>query len=89
MTSKRIEMIESRIRNKLAVSQLEIIDDSHLHAGHSSAGGAGHFTVKIVSDDFNGLTLIKRHMKVYDAVADIMPSEIHALSIQAKTTQEA
>lgn len=68
--------------------QLQITDDSHLHAGHAGNTGGGHFTVFIVSDAFAGLTLIKRHRLVYDAAAELLPSAIHALSIQAKTPDE-
>ncbi|HAD32665.1 MULTISPECIES: BolA family protein [unclassified Methylophaga] len=68
--------------------QLQITDDSHLHAGHAGNTGGGHFTVFIVSDAFAGLSLIKRHRLVYDAAAELLPSAIHALSIQAKTPDE-
>lgn len=88
MTTERIEMIRQRLERQLSPQQLQIDDDSHLHAGHSSAGGAGHFRVHIVSDAFAGRSLIQRHRLVYDAVADLMQSEIHALSINAKTPDE-
>lgn len=68
--------------------QLQITDDSHLHAGHAGNTGGGHFTVLIVSEAFAGLSLIKRHRLVYDAAAELLPSAIHALSIQAKTPDE-
>ncbi|WP_296593808.1 BolA family protein [Methylophaga sp.] len=68
--------------------QLQITDDSHLHAGHAGNTGGGHFTVFIVSDAFAGLSLIKRHRLIYDAAAELLPSAIHALSIQAKTPDE-
>ncbi|WP_300494993.1 BolA family protein [uncultured Methylophaga sp.] len=68
--------------------QLQITDDSHLHAGHAGNTGGGHFTVFIVSDAFADLSLIKRHRLVYDAAAELLPSAIHALSIQAKTPDE-
>lgn len=68
--------------------QIQITDDSHLHAGHAGNTGGGHFTVFIVSDAFAGLSLIKRHRLVYDAAAELLPSAIHALSIQAKTPDE-
>ena len=67
---------------------MQITDDSHLHAGHAGNTGGGHFTVFIVSDAFAGLSLIKRHRLGYDAAAELLPSAIHALSIQAKTPDE-
>jgi BolA protein len=69
---------------------IEIADDSHLHAGHAgSAGGAGHFTVRIVSPRFEGRPTVARHRLVYDAVSDWMPHRVHALVIVARTPAEA
>lgn len=73
---------------KLQPTQLQITDDSHLHAGHAGNTGGGHFTVFIVSEAFAGLSLIKRHRLVYDAAVELLPSAIHALSIKAKTPSE-
>ena len=89
MTAARIEMISERLTKAFAPEHLNIIDESHLHAGHASAGGAGHFTVEIVADAFADKNLIERHRLVYDAVDDIMNTEIHALSIKASTPAEA
>lgn len=72
----------------LAPTKLEIIDESHLHAGHAGNTGGGHFNVLIVSEQFAGLLLLKRHRLVFDAVGDLMQKQIHALSIQAKTPAE-
>ncbi|HHJ14318.1 MAG TPA: BolA family transcriptional regulator [Gammaproteobacteria bacterium] len=88
MSHERVEMIRARLEKSFAPSQLEIQDESHRHAGHASAGGAGHFQVNIVADAFDGKSLIERHRMVYAAVDDIMHSEIHALSIQASTPGE-
>jgi BolA protein len=67
---------------------LEIIDESHLHAGHAGNTGGGHFNVFIVSEQFSGLLPLKRHRLVFDAVGDLMQQKIHALSIKAKTPAE-
>lgn len=88
MTAQRVSMIRRRLTNALQPESLDIEDDSARHAGHASAGGGGHFNVIIVSDKFNGLNLIKRHRMVYDAVADMMNSEIHALSMKTYTPEE-
>ena len=85
---QRITAIRDKLNANFTPAQLEIIDDSHLHVGHASAGGAGHFTVRIVSQDFDGKSLIERHRMVYAALNDLMQSEIHALSIDAKTPEE-
>ncbi len=85
----RIAEIKSRLEQALSPEQLEIIDESHLHIGHAgAASGAGHFKVSIVSTQFTGQSLVQRHRQVYMAVADLMPSEIHALSINAQAPDE-
>jgi BolA protein len=81
-------MIRSRLNQAFAPTQLQIVDDSAKHAGHASAGGAGHFNILIVSTVFSEKGLLERHRMVYAAVADIMPQHIHALSINAKTPEE-
>lgn len=85
--STRIDMIRERINKSFSPTHLEIIDDSHKHAGHASAGGAGHFTVIVTSAEFAGKTPIQRHRMVFAALDDIMGDEIHALSIQASTPE--
>lgn len=85
----RIEAIRERLTQKLAPTQLDIVDESHLHAGHAgAASGAGHFAVTIIAETFRDKTLIERHRMVYQAVDDLMRTEIHALSIQAKSPEE-
>lgn len=87
-TEERIQYIEDTIKQTFNPTHFEIIDDSHLHAGHASAGGGGHFRVTIVSEAFNGKSLLDRHRMVYDAMGDAMKSEIHALSVKAYTPEE-
>ena len=68
---------------------LHIADDSHKHIGHAGArDGRGHFSVEIVSDAFVGLSLLARHRAIYAALGDMMTSDIHALSIRARTASE-
>ena len=87
--SDRIEMIREKLTAALSPVQLDIIDESHLHAGHPGArGGGGHFNVTIVADAFEGENLLTRHRMVYDALGDAMQTEIHALSIKALTPKE-
>ncbi|MGX5658359.1 BolA family protein [Castellaniella ginsengisoli] len=70
----------------LEPARLDLIDESHLHAGHAGAqGGARHFRVHIVSKQFQGLGTLARHRLVYDCVRDLMPHPIHALAIEAGT----
>ena len=80
----RAERLEARLRSALQPSELRVIDDSHLHAGHTGAAdGRGHFTVHVVAERFSGLPVVRRHRLVYEAVGDMMTTDIHALSIQA------
>lgn len=85
---ERIDFIRQRLTEEFAPSELEIIDDSHLHAGHASAGGGGHFRVMLVSDAFADKSMIQRHRMIYAAMGDAMKNEIHALSIKAYTPSE-
>jgi BolA protein len=63
--------------------QLDIINESHLHAGHAAAQGGCHFRVRIACARFQGLGTLARHRLVYDCVRDLMPYPIHALAIEA------
>ena len=82
-------MIRERLEKALSPSQIDIVDESHLHAGHAgAASGGGHFSVTIVSDKFNEQSTIERHRMVYIAVDDLMRTEIHALSIKAFSPDE-
>ncbi len=90
MTSTRVAKIEERLRAALEPIRLEVIDDSHRHAGHAGAReGRGHFSVFVVSERFRGLPVVRRHRLVYEAVGDLMQTDIHALSIQALAPGEA
>ena len=88
--SERPAMIRTRIEAAINVIDLQVRDDSHLHAGHAGArAGGGHFYVRVVSPDFTGLTLIARHRLIYQAMGDAMRNDcIHALSIDALTPKE-
>jgi len=82
-----IEEIKSRLQT-LAPSQLEIQDDSALHAGHKGNGGGGHFTLRIASAEFNGKSQVARHRVIYQLMGDLIPKQIHALSIHAIASDE-
>lgn len=88
LSEQRIAWLKERLEAAFTPDYLNIIDESHKHAGHASAGGAGHFIVEIVSNAFEGKNLVQRHRQVYEAVDDLMGPEVHALSIQAKTPNE-
>lgn len=81
-----------RMRERLAALaplELAIEDDSARHAGHpGAASGGGHYNVRIVSARFEGRTRLERHRLVYDALADLMQREIHALAMVLLTPGE-
>ena len=87
MSEKRIKMISDRLMI-LNPKDLDIIDEGHLHIGHEGAKKGGHFKVLIVSDQFKNKTPLERHRLVYSAMGELMKTEIHALSINAKTPEE-
>ena len=89
MNASRIDRLREQITAALQPTTLEIEDESHRHAGHAGAkSGMGHFRVKIVSGLFEGLSPLQRHRLVYDAVAGLMKTDVHALSIDARTPDE-
>ncbi len=84
----RIESIRARLAT-LAPLELVVEDESHHHVGHAGArDGRGHFRVQIVSAAFAGLAPLARHRVVYAALGELMQTDIHALSIQARSPNE-
>jgi BolA protein len=71
-STNRAELIRERLMKAFAPEVIEIIDDSHKHAGHASAKGGGHFAVRIVSPAFAGKSLVQRHRMVYEAMGELM-----------------
>jgi len=85
----RVERIRAALQAGLQPQALEVVDDSHRHAGHEGArDGRGHFTVRIVSAAFVGKPPLARHRAVYAALGDMMQTDIHALAIEARTPAE-
>jgi BolA protein len=82
-------LIREKITQALDPDHLEIIDDSPAHAGHAGAqSGGGHYHITIVTDAFEGKSLVQRHQLIYQALGDLMQHEIHALGINALTSSE-
>ena len=86
--------VERDIRNKLtetfAPTVLEVVNDSHRHAGHAGSPGSGesHFTIKVVSAAFAGKSRLERHRMVNQALAAELAGKIHALAITALAPDE-
>jgi BolA protein len=84
---------EAKIRQRLEQSldplELLIKDQSQLHTGHEGAReGKGHFDITVVSQAFDGVSRVRRHRMVYDALRDLLESDIHALRISAYAPSE-
>lgn len=86
--STPITRLQQQLTDALAPLKLEIDDDSAKHVGHAGAKKGGHYRVYIVAEAFTGRPLIARHRMVYEAVAKNLNTEVHALSIVAKSPIE-
>ncbi len=85
----RVDIIRSRLESSLDATHVEIADDSPLHAGHLGAqSGGGHFRVLVVSPRFDGLSRVAAQRLVYEALGELMTTEIHALEMQTLTPDQ-
>lgn len=85
----RRSRIEALLRERLAALHVEVVDESHLHAGHAgAAGGAGHYRTLIVSPRFEGRSLVERQRLVYGALGEMLKAEIHALAMRTLTPEQ-
>jgi len=82
-----VEDITNRLQ-VLTPSALYIEDESAMHAGHTGNAGGGHFKLKITSSHFLEKSQIMRHRIIYQTLAELIPSKIHALSIQTLAPNE-
>jgi len=84
----RIDEMRKRLAALDPVS-LDIVDESHKHAGHAGAReGGGHFVVKIVSRQFSGKNTVARHRMIYSALGEMMKRDIHALTLHTHVPGE-
>ncbi|MFL5018318.1 MAG: BolA family protein [Rhizobium sp.] len=85
------ERIAQKLQAAFSPSQLEVVDESHKHAGHAGArpGGETHFQVRIVAGAFQGKSLLDRHRLVNETLAEELAGPVHALSITALSISEA
>ncbi|MES2442844.1 MAG: BolA family protein [Pseudomonadota bacterium] len=90
-TAPLASLIASRLASALDPAHLEVINDSHLHAGHMGDDGTGesHWTVVVESAAFEGLNRVQRQRLVNHALADLLATRIHALAIRARAPGEA
>jgi len=85
------ETIRQKLEDSLQPERLDVVDESHLHAGHASApaGGESHFRVTVVSEAFEGQSRVARQRMIYKVLAEEMAGPIHALAISATAPGEA
>ena len=84
-------MTANIIRNRLAFlnpTKLDIVDESYLHKGHAGNTGGGHFNLTVISEMFQNKSTMERHRIIYSALQDLIPKDIHALSIKAIVQSE-
>ncbi|MFD1703735.1 BolA family protein [Methylopila henanensis] len=82
--------IEAKLTQAFAPIRLEVIDESHLHAGHAGARPEGetHFRVRLVSQAFSGVGRVDRHRRVNALLAEELAGPVHALAIDARAPEE-
>ena len=85
------EIIRQKITERLAPEELEVKDESHLHAGHAGApeGGESHFRIKVVSKKFEGLNPVARQRLINDILRAELAGPVHALAMKTLTPEEA
>lgn len=85
----RADIIHTRLESGLDAIHIEIEDDSALHAGHLGAqGGGGHYRVLVVSPRFEGLSRVAAQRLVYQALGELMATDIHALEMRTLTPDQ-
>ena len=85
------DTIINKLREAFSPESLDVVDESHLHEGHSGhrPGGETHFRVYIVSPAFEGKSRIERHRMINSALAAELAGSVHALAIKAHAPGEA
>ena len=89
MTAK--DNITKKLHEAFSPESLQVIDESHLHEGHSGhrPGGETHFRVYIVSPAFKGKSRVERHRMINAVLAGELAGSLHALAIKAQAPGEA
>lgn len=81
--------IAARLQAALAPTELDVQDDSHLHAGHAGAREGGHFSVRLCSARFAGLSRLARHRLVYSSLGSLQALGVHALALDTRAPEDA
>lgn len=97
VASSAEKFLHERLQSAFSPLELEILDESHLHAGHAGASPSGrgsHFRVRIVAQDFHKVPRVERHRRIYQALRPaerdaVLGCGIHALALTALSPDEA
>ena len=83
--------IQRKIEERLSPVHIEVIDESHLHAGHAGAreGGSSHFRITVVAPQFEGLPRVARQRLINDILREELAGPVHALAMKTLTPAEA
>ncbi|MEM8987179.1 MAG: BolA family protein [Pseudomonadota bacterium] len=84
------ERIKDKLTQEFAPERLDVIDESHLHAGHAGARPEGetHFRIEIVSSAFEGLNRVARQRAVNATLKEELAGPVHALSMKLSAPGE-
>ncbi len=84
------EVIREKLTEAFSPQSLDVVNDSHRHAGHAGSPGTGesHFRVTIISEKFSDLSRVERHRLVNEALASELSGAIHALAIKALAPED-
>jgi len=82
-----VERIKSLLESNLNIHSISIDDLSNKHKNHNHDGG-GHYKINLISDDFENISLLDRHKKIYIILKDMIKKEIHAVSLNLSTVKE-
>ena len=87
---RTVDLITQKLTEAFTPQSLEVVDESHQHAGHAGhrPGGETHYRVYIVSDAFKGKTRLERHRMINTALSDELAGGVHALAIHAAAPGE-
>ena len=83
-------LIKQQLEENLNIHYMELVNESHKHAGHVGDDGSGqtHFKLMVVSDDFLGYNRIQRQRKIYNLLDSAFANGLHAISIKSYSVAE-
>ena len=82
-----IDRIKNLLESNLNIHSISIDDLSNQHKNHNNDSG-GHYKINLISDDFENISLLDRHKKIYLILKDMIKKEIHAVSLNLSTVKE-